>query len=188
MTSPDEAAYKKALARLVARARAMRATEGESCGPRRKDVQGIAKDLDALCTRLQSTMNCSALLIEDLHDARRNEALAMLPYSSILWGMRDLADAAHLVEKSLSRATGVRKPSLPWAARAFLRVRYACGYERPTLYAWSDSVEEFGKIWASVCNSDECPLAPETLLGALTSALKDFDLFLPDSSIDDLIQ
>ncbi len=103
----------------------------------------------------------------------QDDSVGWLSYASIKSGLYCLAESARLTAKSLPDPR--EKSSIKFAALGFLHLRSWYGFPRPMLSNSSDDVDEFGRIWADICESKNVPLSPERLRGALSDAFGEFD-------------
>lgn len=193
---PDRAGYQLAVVRLVERTRQMRVPWSPT--PLRNEITRIARRVEELANLLNEA-GCAQFDIEAHHDARglpdptigddgmrieQDDSDGLPSYARIKSDLCCLAESARLTAESLRDPR--ERPALGFAALGYLFLRSWYGFPRPTLSNSSGDVDEFGRIWADICETRSVPLSPERLRGALSDAFKKFDPYLWPPGIEEL--
>ncbi len=162
--------YENAIARLIERtaqahkAHGDKAHGGYDFTAERKAIEALAQRLDDVAEDL-GCMGGAQEEIEAAHDA----SYGFATYEADTLRLRALAESARTAAAGVPDAR--RKFALPFAALAFLFVRWRCGLKPPTLYDEHADVVEFERV----CNAAGIFLDRGTLRRALARATRAFD-------------
>lgn len=166
--SIDLIEYEKDIGRLIKQVKSLQASKW-SPTPLKKEIDSLAESLEKVAQLLES--GAAQGVIEARYDQERERDTARTrpAYKAIVWGIRDLCDAAKEASGALPNPR--TRYALPYAALGLLHLRYKHGFAYPLLSNVSEDIKELERV----CKGAGIVLTPDRFRTALTAALANFD-------------